>query len=64
MRAREKRAEALPAGLGILAFVLAFAGGAASKFVIKPSWAEKYVAAPGGRGGCGGVPGGKCGDLA
>ena len=40
MRAREKRAEALPAGLGILAFVLAFAGGAASKFVIKPSWAE------------------------
>ena len=43
MRAREKRAEALPAGLGILAFVLAFAGGAASKFVIKPSWAEKYA---------------------
>lgn len=43
MRAREKRAEALPAGLGILAFVLAFAGGAASKLVIKPSWAEKYA---------------------
>ena len=42
-RAREKRAGALPAGLGILAFVLAFAGGAASKFVIKPSWAEKYA---------------------
>ena len=40
-RAREKRAGALPAGLGILVFVLAFAGGAASKCVIKPSWGEK-----------------------
>ncbi len=32
----------MPAGIGILVFIAAFAAGAASKFVIKPSWAKTY----------------------
>ena len=42
-RTKEKKVKAVPVGIGILIFALAFAGGAASKLVIKPSWAEKYA---------------------
>lgn len=34
--------KAVPAGLGIFVFILAFVGGVISKFVIKPSWAKEY----------------------
>ena len=39
---REKRKKAVPVGLGILVFFLAFIAGIASKFVIKPSWSRDY----------------------
>lgn len=37
-----KKMRAVPAGLGIFVFVLAFVGGVVSKFVITPSWAKEY----------------------
>ena len=37
-----KEARAVPVWLGILAFALAFGAGAASKFIIQPSWAKEY----------------------
>ena len=39
---KEKEARAVPVWLGVLAFALAFGAGAASKFVIQPSWAKEY----------------------
>lgn len=39
---KEKRVRAVPVGIGILLFVLAFLGGVVSKFVITPSWAKEY----------------------
>ena len=39
----EKRGRAVFVGIGILAFVLAFVGGAVSKFAIKPSWNKEYT---------------------
>lgn len=39
---KEKKERVVPAGMGILVFILAFAGGVISKFVITPSWAGKY----------------------
>ena len=41
-RAKEKKVKAVPVGIGILVFVLAFVGGVVSKFVIAPSWAKEY----------------------
>ena len=41
-RAKEKKVKAVPVGIGILVFLLAFLGGIASKFVITPSWAKEY----------------------
>ena len=42
-RARKaKKVRAVPIGLGILVFLLAFGAGAVSKLAIKPSWAKKY----------------------
>lgn len=42
-RAKGRRARAVPAGIGTLTFVLAFAAGAASKFALTPSWAGEYA---------------------
>lgn len=39
---KEKRVRAVPVGIGILVFVVAFIGGVVSKFAITPSWAKKY----------------------
>lgn len=39
---KEKKVRAVPIGIGILVFVLAFVCGVASKFAIKPSWAKEY----------------------
>ena len=39
----EKRGRAVFGGMGILAFVLAFLGGAVSKFAVKPSWNKEYT---------------------
>ena len=39
---KEKRRRAVPVGIGILVFILAFGVGAASKFMIQPSWAKQY----------------------
>ena len=39
---KEKRQRAVPAGLGILVFFLAFFAGVVSKFAIKPSWSKEY----------------------
>lgn len=39
----EKRGRAVFVGIGILAFVLAFLGGAVSKVAIKPSWNKEYT---------------------
>ena len=41
-RMKEKRVRAVPVGIGILIFILAFVGGVVSKFVITPSWAKEY----------------------
>ena len=40
---KEKKVRAVPIGLGILIFVLAFGAGVVSKFAIKPSWSQKYA---------------------
>ncbi|MBR4393884.1 MAG: alpha/beta hydrolase, partial [Oscillospiraceae bacterium] len=40
---KEKKVRAVPIGLGILIFVLAFGAGVVSKVVIKPAWAQKYA---------------------
>lgn len=37
-----QRVRTVPIGIGILVFILAFAGGVVSKFAIKPSWAKDY----------------------
>ena len=41
-RTKEKRVKAVPVGIGILVFILAFIGGVVSKFAITPSWAKEY----------------------
>lgn len=42
MKQKAKKVRVVPTGRGILLFLLAFAAGAASKFVLKPSWARDY----------------------
>ena len=42
-RAKGKKVRAVPAWIGILIFLAAFAAGAASKFAIKPAWTRKYA---------------------
>ena len=39
---KEKRKKAVPVGIGLLVFILAFCAGVVSKFMIKPAWADKY----------------------
>lgn len=39
---RERKVRAVPTGIGILVFILAFVCGVVSKFAIKPSWAKDY----------------------
>ncbi len=39
---KEKKVRAMPVGIGILVFILAFVGGMVSKVAIKPSWAKEY----------------------
>ena len=39
---KEKKARAVPVGIGILVFILAFGAGVVSKFAIQPSWAKQY----------------------
>lgn len=39
---KEKRVKAVPVGIGILIFILAFIGGVVSKFAVKPAWAKEY----------------------
>ena len=39
---KEKRKKAVPVGIGILVFILAFGAGVVSKFAIQPSWAKEY----------------------
>ena len=41
-RTKEKKVKAVPVGIGILVFILAFIGGVVSKFAIAPSWAKEY----------------------
>lgn len=41
-RSKEKRVKAVPVGIGILVFILAFIGGVVSKLAIAPSWAKEY----------------------
>src|SRR5699024_1644783 len=41
-RTKEKRVKAVPVGIGILVFILAFIGGVVSKLAIAPSWAKEY----------------------
>ena len=39
---KEKKVRAVPVGIGILVFILAFGAGVVSKFAIQPSWAKEY----------------------
>jgi hypothetical protein len=39
---KENKVRAVPIGLGILVFVLAFGAGVVSKFAVKPAWAKQY----------------------
>ena len=39
---KEKKERAVPVGIGILVFILAFGVGVVSKFAIQPSWAKEY----------------------
>ena len=39
---KDKKVRAVPVGIGILVFILAFGAGVVSKVVIKPSWAKEY----------------------
>ena len=39
---KEKKVKAVPAGIGILVFILAFGAGVRSKFAIQPSWTKEY----------------------
>lgn len=39
---KEKKVRAVPIGIGVLVFILAFVGGAVSKLAIKPSWTKEY----------------------
>lgn len=41
---KEKKVRAVPIGIGILIFILAFGAGVASKFLITPSWTKEYTA--------------------
>lgn len=41
-RKKEKKVRAVPVGIGILVFILAFGAGVVSKVAIKPSWAQEY----------------------
>ena len=41
-RTKEKKVKAVPVGIGILVFILAFIGGVVSKLAIAPSWAKEY----------------------
>ena len=41
---KERRGKVVPIWMGILAFLLAFEAGAASKAVIKPAWSREYSA--------------------
>ena len=41
-KAKEKKVKAMPVGIGILVFVLAFIAGVVSKFAIAPSWTKEY----------------------
>lgn len=40
---KERKGRAVPIGLGIFIFVLAFGAGVVSKFAVKPAWAQKYA---------------------
>ena len=42
---KERKVRAVPIGLGVLIFVLAFGAGVVSKVAIKPAWAQQYAAA-------------------
>lgn len=39
---KEKKVRAVPIGIGIFVFILAFVGGVVSKFAITPSWTKEY----------------------
>ena len=39
---KEKKVRAVPVGIGILVFIVAFGAGVVSKFAIQPSWAKEY----------------------
>ena len=39
---KEKKVRAVPVGIGILVFILAFGAGVVSKFAIQPSWTKEY----------------------
>lgn len=39
---REKKVRAVPVGMGIFVFAIAFLGGIISKFAVTPSWSKKY----------------------
>lgn len=41
-RAKNRKVKTVPVWIGILVFILAFLCGVASKFAIKPSWAQEY----------------------
>ncbi len=41
---KEKKVRAVPIGIGILIFILAFGAGVASKFLITPSWTKECTA--------------------
>lgn len=42
MSSKEAKKRAVPIGLGVLVFVLAFGAGALSKMVLKPAWSKQY----------------------
>ena len=42
MRKSKKKMRAVPIGLGILVFIIAFSAGVVSKTAIQPSWAKQY----------------------
>lgn len=40
---KEKKVRAVPIGIGVLIFILAFGAGVVSKFLITPSWTKEYT---------------------
>ena len=40
---RNRKTRTVPAGIAVLVFILAFTAGAASKFIIQPSWTKDYT---------------------